>query len=97
MRYGKYESSERGNVGTAITFLLMGLGAGALAALLFAPKAGKQMRRDLRRRYEDARDTFDEWKDEAKEVAEEAIERGTEIAEEVRDRVTPLAKAARRG
>ncbi len=97
MRYGKYESSERGNVGTAITFLLMGLGAGALAALLFAPKAGKQMRRDLRRRYEDARDTFDEWKDEAKEVAEEAIERGTEIAEEVRDRVTPLTKAARRG
>jgi gas vesicle protein len=97
MRYGKYESSERGNVGTAITFLLMGLGAGALAALLFAPKSGKQMRRDLRRRYEDARDTFDEWKDEAKEVAEEAIERGTEIAEEVRDRVTPLAKAARRG
>lgn len=97
MRYGKYESSERGNVGTAITFLLMGLGAGALAALLFAPKSGKQIRRDLRRRYEDARDTFDEWKDEAKEVAEEAIERGTEIAEEVRDRVTPLAKAARRG
>jgi gas vesicle protein len=97
MRYGKYESSERGNVGTAITFLLMGLGAGALAALLFAPKSGKQMRRDLRRRYEDARDTFDEWKDEAKEVAEEAIERGTEIAEEVRDRVTPLTKAARRG
>jgi len=97
MRYGKYESSERGNVGTAITFLLMGLGAGALAALLFAPKSGKQMRRDLRRRYEDARDTFDEWKDEAKEVAEEAIERGTEIAEEVRDRVTPLTKAVRRG
>ena len=97
MRYGKYESSERGNVGTAITFLLMGLGAGALAALLFAPKSGKQMRRDLRRRYADARDTFDEWKDEAKEVAEEAIERGTEIAEEVRDRVTPLTKAARRG
>jgi len=52
MRYGKYESSERGNVGTAITFLLMGLGAGALAALLFAPKSGKQMRRDLRRRYQ---------------------------------------------
>ncbi len=98
MRFGKYEPSERGgNVGTAITFLLMGLGAGALVALLVAPKSGKQMRRDLRRKYEDARETFDDWKEEAKEVAEEAVERGAEIAEEVRDRVVPLAKAVRRG
>ena len=97
MRYGKYELSERGNVGTAVTFLLMGLGAGALVALLFAPKSGKQVRRDLRRKYDDARETFDDWKEEAKGVAEEAIERGTEIVEEVRDRVVPLAKAARRG
>ena len=97
MYYGKYKPSGGGNVGTAITFLLMGLGTGALISLLFAPKSGKQMRRDLRRKYEDARETFDEWKDEAKEVAEEAIERGAEIAEEVRERVTPLARAARRG
>lgn len=96
MRYGKYELSERGNVGTAITFLLMGVGAGALVALLFAPKSGKQMRRDLRRKYEDARETLDDWKEEAKGVAEEAMERGAEIVDEVRDRVTPLTKAARR-
>jgi gas vesicle protein len=96
MRYGKYELSERGNVGTAITFLLMGIGAGALVALLFAPKSGKQMRRDLRRKYEDARETLDDWTEEAKGVAEEAMERGAEIVEEVRDRVTPLTKAARR-
>jgi gas vesicle protein len=96
MRYGKYELSERGNVGTAITFFLMGIGAGALVALLFAPKSGKQMRRDLRRKYEDARETLDDWTEEAKGVAEEAMERGAEIVEEVRDRVTPLTKAARR-
>jgi gas vesicle protein len=76
MRYGKYELSERGNVGTAITFLLMGVGAGALVALLFAPKSGKQMRRDLRRKYEDARETLDDWKEEAKGVAEESMECG---------------------
>ncbi|HEV2686945.1 MAG TPA: YtxH domain-containing protein, partial [Bryobacteraceae bacterium] len=96
MRYGKYTLSEHGNVGTAITFLLMGLGAGALVALLLAPKSGKQMRRDLQRKYEDARETLDDWKEEAKGVAEEAMERGAEIVEEVRDRVTPLTKAARR-
>jgi gas vesicle protein len=93
MREGNYE---RGTVGTAITFLLIGLGAGAVVGMLFAPKAGRQMRRDLRRGYETARETFDDWKDNARDFAEEVIERGSDIADELRDRVTPLAKAARR-
>ena len=96
MREGKYEASEQGRVGTAITFLLIGLGAGTLIGLLFAPKPGKQMRKELRRRYEDARETIEDWKEEARDVAEEAMERGAEIAEEFRDRVTPLTKAVRR-
>lgn len=96
MQEGKYEAAEQGRTGTAITFLLIGLGAGTLIGLLFAPKAGKQMRKELRRRYEDARETIDDWKEDAREVAEEAMERGSEIAEELRDRVTPLAKAIRR-
>lgn len=96
MREGKYEPSEQGGrVGTAITFLLIGLGAGTLIGLLCAPKSGKQMRKDLLRRYEDARDTLDDWKDDAKEAAEEVLERGAELAGELRDRVTPLAKAVR--
>ena len=95
MREGKYESS--GNVGTAITFLLIGLGAGAVVGMLFAPKAGRQMRRDLRRGYDNARDTFDDWKENAKDFAEDAIERGSDIADDLRDRVRPLAKAIRRG
>ena len=97
MRIGKYEASEAGNAaGTAVTFLLIGLGAGALLGLLLAPKAGKQMRRDLRRKFDSARETVDEWTDDAKEFAEEAMERGAEIADEVRERVAPLAKAIRR-
>ena len=53
----RYESG--GNVSTAITFLLIGLGAGTIVGMLLAPKAGKQMRRDLRRGYDSARETFD--------------------------------------
>ena len=34
--------------------LKIGIGAGALVALLFAPKTGKQLRKDLRRGYDDA-------------------------------------------
>ena len=58
MRSGRYESSENSKVGSAVTFLLIGLGAGALVALLFAPKAGKHFRRDLKRGYEEAKDTL---------------------------------------
>jgi len=97
MRIGKYEASEPDNAaGTAVTFLLIGLGAGALLGMLLAPKAGKQMRKDLRRKFDSARETVDEWTDDAKEFAEEAMERGAEFADEVRERVAPLAKAIRR-
>jgi gas vesicle protein len=96
MREGNYESSEHGSGGVAVTFLLIGLGAGALIALLFAPKSGKHLRRDLRRKYEDARGNFDDWKDEAKERAQDALERGTEIAEEIRERMSPNAKTVKR-
>jgi len=104
MRIGSYESSESSNVGTAVTFFLIGLGAGALAGLLLAPKTGKQLRRDLKRGYEDARETVGEWADEAKDRVRDAGERvrdvanrGAEIAEEIRDKVEPLRRAINRG
>jgi len=82
MRIGKYESSEGGSVGTAVTFLLIGLGAGALVGLLLAPKSGKALRRDLQHGYEDARDKLGDWADEA---AEKVKDRVREAGESVRD------------
>lgn len=97
MKIGRYESSEgSSHIGTAITFLLIGLGAGALAGLLLAPKAGKQLRRDLKRGYEDALDSVGDWADEAKDRVREATERGAEIAEDIRNRVEPLRKVIQR-
>jgi gas vesicle protein len=95
MQQGKYES-DGSRVGTAITFLLIGLGAGAVVGMLFAPKAGRQMRRDLRRGYDSARETIDDWSETARDFAEDVIERGSGIADDLRDRVTPLAKGIRR-
>jgi gas vesicle protein len=85
MRTGKYESSENNNVGTAVTFLLIGLGAGALAGLLLAPKSGKLLRRDLRRGIDDARETIDDWADEAKARVSDAKDSVREVGERVRD------------
>ncbi len=93
MRSGKYESS---GVGTGVTFLLIGLGVGAALGLLFAPKAGKQMRKDLRRSYEDALDTISEWSDEAKDRFDEAMEKGSDFAEELRAKAEPLTEMLRR-
>ncbi|MCU1269648.1 MAG: hypothetical protein JWN74_942 [Acidobacteriaceae bacterium] len=93
MAEGKYESGS--TVGTAITFLLIGLGAGTVIGMLLAPKPGKQMRRDLRRGYDTARETFDDWKENAKDFAEDVMERGSDFADDVRDRVTPVVKAVK--
>ncbi|HTT24770.1 MAG TPA: YtxH domain-containing protein [Candidatus Sulfotelmatobacter sp.] len=103
MTSGRYESSESSQIGTAITFLLIGLGAGALLGLLLAPKTGKQLRKDLRRGYEDARESLGEWADDAKdrvrEVGErvrDAAARGAEMAEDLRDKVEPLRRSINR-
>lgn len=105
MSSGRYESSTQSssNIGTAITFLLIGLGAGALAGLLLAPKAGKQFRRDLQRGLEDAKESFDDWAEEAKDRAREVSDRirdvaarGAEIADDLRERSKPIREAIRR-
>jgi gas vesicle protein len=108
MRFGRYESSDGNNAGTAVTFFLIGLGAGALAALALAPKNGKQFRRDLKRGYNDAKDTLQDWTEEAKDRVRDAkervrdvAERGVDIAEDLRDaardKTEPLRRIVTRG
>lgn len=111
MRIGNYESSENSNVGTAITFLLIGLGAGALAGLLLAPKSGKQLRRDIKRGYDDALDNVSDWAGEAadkikdrareagksvREAASRGVDAAADFAEDLRDKAEPIRKAIRR-
>jgi len=95
MRIGKYETSGS-SVGTAITFLFIGLGVGAVLGMLLAPKSGRQIRRDLRRSYEDALDTISDWTNEAKERFEEAMEKGADFTEELRAKAEPLGQILRR-
>ena len=89
-RQGDYQPSDRSTASTAITFLLIGLGIGALAALLFAPKSGRQMRKLLRRKYEDAVEQADGLLDRGTEL----FERGSEFAHTATEKVKPFARAA---
>jgi gas vesicle protein len=103
MSSGRYESSDSTSLGTAVTFLLIGIGAGALAALVLAPKTGKQFRRDLKRGYEDAKETLQDWTDEAKDRARDVTERvrdvaerGASLADDLREKAEPLRRAINR-
>jgi gas vesicle protein len=89
-RQGEYQASDHSAAGTAITFLFIGLGIGALAALLFAPRSGRQMRKLLRRKYEDAVEQADVLIDRGSEL----LERGTEFANTAKEKVKPFARAA---
>src|SRR6266436_2040049 len=100
MRIGKYETSEKSTAGTAVTFLMIGIGAGALIALLLAPKTGKQMRKELRRKYDDARDTLQDWSEDARDRVQDVVERSADWADELREaareKAAPIGKALRR-
>lgn len=87
-RFDNEANNTVARIGTALTFLFIGLGIGAVSALLLAPKSGRQMRRTLRRKYEDARDVVGDWG----EQANDAVERGTKWAKDARERITPLKK-----
>ncbi len=92
MRSGRYESSDGiRTTATAITFFIIGAGAGALAALLLAPKTGRQFRRDLQRGYDDAREAFGDWADDA---ADNIRGRVREAGDVVRDAATRGIKVA---
>ena len=95
-RFGDYQPSNRSTAGIAITFLFIGLGAGALAALLFAPKTGKQIRRELRRKYENAKDVIEDWQEQAGDVIEKGAEWASNAREVAKERVAPFAKAVKR-
>jgi gas vesicle protein len=103
-RFGMYEGSDKGSkIGTALTFLFIGLGIGAVSALLFAPQTGKQTRKVLRRKYEDTVDSVEDWADQASEMWDKSVEsvadlkeRGADIARKASERVGPIKRALRR-
>jgi len=72
--------------------LFIGLAAGALIALLLAPQTGKQMRKTLRRKYNDARDVVEDLGDQAGDW----MEKGSEWADKAKEQVAPLKKVFQR-
>jgi len=89
---GEYRRSERRNVNMALTLLFVGVALGALAALLLAPKTGKQMRRTLRRKYEGARQAVEDFGDQASDL----VDKGSEWADQAKSKGGRLGKLFQR-
>jgi len=78
--------------GSNLGYVLLGLGLGAIAGLLLAPRAGEEARKLIRERADEGRDYLkikaQEFSDQAEGLAEkgrEWVDRGREAAEEAFD------------
>ena len=96
-KFGIYRGSDSGSqIGTALTFLFIGLGIGALSALLFAPQSGEKTRKLIRRKYDDAVDAVEDLAEEASDMWEKGVDYAKDAKERVEKKVAPMAKAAMR-
>jgi gas vesicle protein len=78
---GGYAMSE--NTGSAVSYLLVGLGVGAVVGIFFAPKSGKDTRKYLVRKGKEGRKYTQHKIRELREEAEDVVERGKEVAESI--------------
>lgn len=83
------------NVGSKVSFFLVGVGIGALLGVLFAPKSGEETRDYLAKRADEGRDYAQKKARELRERADELIERGKDAAAKKRDSLSAAVEAGR--
>jgi len=84
----KYEESDNGAGPGAwlMSFVLGGL-IGAAAALLLAPKSGRQTREQIRDIAEDAKEKAEGYYDQARDKISMAMQKGAEVFQQKKDQV----------
>ncbi len=83
------------NVGSKVSFFMVGLGIGALIGILFAPKSGEETREYLSKKADEGRDYAQRKARELRERAEDLLERGKEVATRQKDSVSAAVEAGR--
>lgn len=92
-------ADNQGNGGDKLVYFLIGAGIGAITALLFAPKAGSELRSDLadatRKSLDYARDTSRDVSERAAEYYQTGVERASELGARGREAVNDLSTRSR--
>jgi len=83
------------NVGSKVTYFLVGLGVGALVGILFAPKSGEDTRDYLAKKADEGRDFAQRKAKELRERADDLIERSKDAATRGKDSITSAVEGAR--
>lgn len=85
--------------GDKLVYFLIGAGIGAVTALLFAPKAGAELRADIadrtRRGLDQARETGLDLSNKATDLYQSGVERASELAARGREGVNEIASRSR--
>src|SRR5258706_11812756 len=89
------EAEMADNVGSKISYFLVGLGLGALVGVLFAPKSGEETRKFLSDRAEEGRDFAQKKARELRERADDLVERGKETASRHKETISAAVEGAR--
>jgi gas vesicle protein len=81
---------------SSLPYFLFGLGVGAAAGILFAPKTGEETREELRVRAEEGREYIKRRSGELRVQAEGAIDKGRGAIHGQRDQLSAALDAGRR-
>jgi gas vesicle protein len=83
------------NVGSKVSFFLVGLGIGALVGILFAPKSGEETREYLTSKADEGKEYAQKKARELRERAEDLLERSKEIMSRQKDAITNAVDAGK--
>jgi gas vesicle protein len=89
------EAKMADNVGSKVSYFLVGLGVGALVGVLFAPKSGEETRKFLSDKADDGRDFAQKKARELRERADDLVERGKDAASRHKETISAAVEGAR--
>jgi gas vesicle protein len=83
------------NEGSRFGFFLAGLGIGAVLALLFAPRSGKETRDMIVQKAEEGKDFVITKSEEIRKQAEEAVEKGKDLVSKQKELLSAALEAGK--
>ena len=87
--------SEEGNGASNLGFFLAGLGMGAILALLFAPRSGKETREYIAGKAEEGRDYVKAKTEDLRRQAEGAVEKGKDLVTKQKELLSAALEAGK--